>query len=149
MTKVNPNSKTETESDILLLAIVKSDFISLSIKKNFKYLNDFQNRNFSIFFLTKVNPNNGNQIKIRDISMGHPKIWHNIFLWLKQFRLFQWLSKLKFLSFMTKKDRRNGNETKSENFPCGIFKSNSIYFFIKKYYTISMTFKMKISHFYD
>ena len=150
MTKVSPNSKTETESDILLLAIVKSDFISLSMKKFLSISMTFKTEtSLFFFFLTKVNPNNGNQIKIRDISMGHPKIWHNIFFWSKQFKLFQWLSKLKFLSFMTKKDRRNGNETKSENFPCGIFKSNSIHFFIKKYYTISITFKMKISHFYD
>ena len=74
MTKVSPNSKTETESDILLLAIVKSDFISLSMKKILSISMTFKTETSLFFFLTKVNPNNGNQIKIRDISMGHPKI---------------------------------------------------------------------------
>ena len=46
MTKVNPNNGNETKSDIFPWDIFKSDiFFYQSI---LKYLNDFQNRNFSI-----------------------------------------------------------------------------------------------------
>ena len=41
--------------------------------------------------------------------------------------IFQWLSKSKFLSFLTKVDRRNRNETKSDIFPRDIFKSGIIF----------------------
>ena len=34
---------------------------------------------------------------------------------------------------MTKEKPNNGNETKSDIFPWSIFKSDSIYFFIKNY----------------
>ena len=39
--------------------------------------------------------------------------------------------KMKFLSFMTKVNPKNGNKTKSDIFPWGILKSDAI-FFIKK-----------------
>ena len=49
MTKVNPNNGNETKSDIFPWNIFKSDiFFYQSI---LKYLNDFQNRNFSILWL--------------------------------------------------------------------------------------------------
>ena len=47
------------------------------------------------------------------------------------------------LCFMTKVNPNNGNETKSDVFAWD--KS----FFIKNYQSISMTFKIKISQFYD
>ena len=50
---------------------------------------------------------------------------------------------------MTKVNPNNGNETKSDIFPWDIFKSDTISFFIKNYENISMTFKIKISQFYD
>ena len=34
---------------------------------------------------------------------------------------------------MTKLDRDNKNEAKSDNFPCDIFKSDTISFFMKKF----------------
>ena len=46
---------------------------------------------------------------------------------------------------MTKVKPNNENETKSDIFPWGIFKSDVTSFFIKKYENISMTFKIKLS----
>ena len=42
-------------------------------------------------------------------------------------KVFQWLSKSKFLSFMIKMKPNDGNETKSDIFPLGIFKSDIIF----------------------
>ena len=50
---------------------------------------------------------------------------------------------------MTKVNLNNGNETKSDIFPWDIFKSDIISFYIKKYSSTSMTFKIDISQFYD
>ena len=44
---------------------------------------------------------------------------------------------------MTKVNPNNENEKKSDIFPRDIVKSDVIYFFIKKYQSISMTFKIK------
>ena len=46
---------------------------------------------------------------------------------------------------MTKVNLNNGNETKSDIFSWDIFKFETISFLIKKYESISMTFKIKIS----
>ena len=43
------------------------------------------------------------------------------------------LSKSRFLSFITKVNPNNGNETKAAIFPWNIFKSDVIHFFVKKY----------------
>ena len=40
------------------------------------------------------------------------------------FKIFQWLPKSKFLSFMIKMNPSNGNETRSDIFPRGIFKAD-------------------------
>ena len=45
----------------------------------------------------------------------------------KNIPVLQWISKSKFLSFMTKVNPNNGNETKSEIFPWDIFKSDIIF----------------------
>ena len=50
---------------------------------------------------------------------------------------------------MTKKNLSNGNKTKSDIFPWIIFKSDATSFFIKKYESILITFKIKITQFYD
>ena len=52
MTKVNPNNKNETKSDIFRWGIFKSDTKSFLIKNILIYFNDFQNRNFSILWDT-------------------------------------------------------------------------------------------------
>ena len=57
--------------------------------------------------------------------------------------------KNQFLSFMTKVNSNNGSKTKSDRSPWDICKSYVIYFFIKKYGSISMIFKIKFSQFYD
>ena len=50
---------------------------------------------------------------------------------------------------MTKVKPNNGNEIKWDIFLWGRFKSDTISFFIKKYYNISMPFKIKISQYYE
>ena len=45
----------------------------------------------------------------------------------KYYKVFQWLYKLKFLSFVTKVNLNNGNEAKSDIFPWDIFKSDIIF----------------------
>ena len=50
---------------------------------------------------------------------------------------------------MTKVNLSNENERKSDIFPWDIFKSDTIFFLIKKYQNISITFKIEISQFYD
>ena len=50
---------------------------------------------------------------------------------------------------MTNVNPNNENETKSDIFPWNIFKSDTIFFLIKKYLSISMTFKIEIPQFYD
>ena len=63
------------------------------------------------------------------------------FSFIKKIKVFKWLSKLKFFSFVTKGNTINGDETKSDNFSWDIS-----YFFIKKV-SISMTFKSEILSF--
>ena len=46
----------------------------------------------------------------------------------KNIKIFQVLSKLKFLHFMTKVNPNNGIETKSDIFPWNIFKSDMIFY---------------------
>ena len=50
---------------------------------------------------------------------------------IKKVKVFQWLSKLKFISFMTEVNLNNGNETKSKNFPFEICKSEIIFLLSK------------------
>ena len=64
-------------------------------------------------------------------------------------KIFQNLSKSKFLSFMIKVNPNSENVTKSVIFVWGIFKSDVVFFFIKKYWSISMLFKIEFSQFYD
>ena len=50
---------------------------------------------------------------------------------------------------MTKMNLNNRKETKSDIFPYDTFKSDSISLFIKICISISMTFKIVISQFYE
>ena len=45
----------------------------------------------------------------------------------KKIKIFQYFSKSKFLSFMTKENLSNGNKTKSDIFSWDIFKSDIIF----------------------
>ena len=59
--------------------------------------------------MTKVNPENGIETK-HDIFLG---TYSNMMpFFVKNIQVFQWLSKPKFLSFMTKVNPSNGNKTK-------------------------------------
>ena len=49
----------------------------------------------------------------------------------KHIKVFQWLSKSKFLSFLTKVNPNNENKRKSDIFPWGIFKHHIISFLSK------------------
>ena len=62
--------------------------------------------------MTEVNLDNGNETKSR-FPMGHIQVRHHIFF-IENSTIFQWLSKLKFLSFITKVNPNNGNGTKSD-----------------------------------
>ena len=67
--------------------------------------------------------------KTRYFSMRYIQIWRHIYIYIYDVRLkvFQWLSKLTFLSFMTKVNPNSGNETKPDIFPLDIFKSDILY----------------------
>ena len=63
--------------------------------------------------MNKVNPNNGNEAK-SDIFPWDIFKSDTISFLSKNIKIFQWLSKSKFLSFMTKVNPSKGNETKSD-----------------------------------
>ena len=125
MTKVKPNNEKETKSDIFPRDIFKSDTISFFIKKILKYFNDFQNQNFSVLWLkwTQTMEMKQNQTFFHGT---YSNLTPYLFL-LKNIKIFQWLSKSKFLSFMTKVNPNNGIETKSDIFLWDIFKSDVIF----------------------
>ena len=81
--------------------------------------------------MTVVNPNNENDTKSDIFSWDIFKS-DTIPFFIKNTKLFQWLSKSKFLTFMTKVNQNNGNKTKSDIFLLDIFKSDTVSFFIKK-----------------
>ena len=54
-----------------------------------------------------------------------------LFFLPKNIKVFQWLTRSKFFSFMTKVNSNNGNETKSDNFPRDTFKPDIINFLTK------------------
>ena len=61
--------------------------------------------------MIKAKPNNGNETKSDTFPWDYIQILHNIFF-IKNIKVFQSLSKSKCLSFMTKLNPKNGNETK-------------------------------------
>ena len=63
--------------------------------------------------MTKVNPDNGNETKSDIFPWDIFKSGTISFL-SKYIKVFQWLSKSQFLSFMAKVNPDNGNETKSD-----------------------------------
>ena len=80
-----------------------------------KYFNDLQNQNFSVLWLkwTQTMEIKQNQTFFHGTYSNptpHPFLSKNI-------EVFPWISKLKFLNFMTKVKSDNGNETKSDIFP--------------------------------
>ena len=90
---------------------------NLFYQKFLKYFNDFQNRNFSVLLLkwTQIVKMKQNQTFAHG---AYSNLTPNHFL-SKNIEVFQWLSKLKFLSFMTKDNPSDRNETKSDIFSVG------------------------------
>ena len=78
-----------------------------------------------VSFVTKVNPNNGNETKSGIFPLDVLKSDSISFL-SKSIKIFQWPSKSKFVSFMTKVNLNDRNETKSDIFPWNIFNSHAI-----------------------
>ena len=66
--------------------------------------------------MTKVNLSNGNETKPDTFPGDISKSASISFFLSKYIKVFQWLSKSEFLSFMTKVKPNNGNETKSDIF---------------------------------
>ena len=84
--------------------------------------------------------------KNRHFSMGFLQIQQTPYLFCENIlKLFQWLSKSKSHSFMTEVNTNNGNETKSNIFPWGIFKSATISFHISNFTYFAHSFYIKIS----
>ena len=50
--------------------------------------------------------------------------YSNLTLYHKNIKVFQWLSKSKFLGFVTQVNLNNRNDTKSDIFPWGIFETD-------------------------
>ena len=73
--------------------------------------------------MTKVNPKYGNETKSEIFPWDIFK--SNVFFYQK-IKIIQWLSKSKFLSFITKVNPNNGNKAKSDIFSWDIFKSDNI-----------------------
>ena len=77
--------------------------------------------------MTKVNLNNGSKTESDIFPWEIFKSDIISFFLSKYLKVFQCLSKPKFLSFMTKLNSNNGIETKSSIFPWGLFKSDIIF----------------------
>ena len=95
-------------------------------QKILKYFNDFQNRNFSVLCLEWTQP-----IEMKQNQTFSHGTYSNVTPYLslsKNIKIFQWLSKSKFVSFMTKVDQNIGIGAKSDFFSWDIFKSDSIFY---------------------
>ena len=125
MTKVNPNNGNEIKLDIFPLWHIQIWHYIFFYQNILKYFNDFQNRNFSVLWLkwTQTNEMKQNQTFFHGT---YSDLTTNLFS-LKNIKVFQWLSKLKFLSFMTKVNLNNGVETKSDIFAWDVFRSGIIF----------------------
>ena len=65
----------------------------------------------------------------------------------RNIKVFQWPSKSKFLSFMTKVNPSNGNETKSDIFSWDIFKTDTLSFLSKNIKVFQCLSKSKVLSF--
>ena len=52
MAEINPNNGNKTSSDIFRWDIIRSDVIYFFYEKTLKHFNEFQNKTFSILWLT-------------------------------------------------------------------------------------------------
>ena len=94
-------------------------------QKTSKYFNDFQNWSFSVLWLKRIQTMELEQNQTF-FHGTYSNLMSYLFL-LKTIKKLQWLEKSNFLSFMTKMNPNNGNETKSDIFHWYIFKSEIIF----------------------
>ena len=110
--------------------IIKSDIIFFD-QKILKYFNDFQNRNFSDLWLKWIQT-----MEMKQNQSFFHGAYSNLtsyhFL-SKNIKVFQWFLKSKYLSYMTKVNPNNGNETKSDIFKWDILKLDIIFHWSVKY----------------
>ena len=102
---MKPNNVNKTKSGIFPWDKLKSDTKSFFIKKMLKHFNDFQNRNFSVLWLkwTQTMEMKQNQTFFHG-TYSHLTPYLSL---SKIINIFQYHSKSKFLSFMTKVDPNN------------------------------------------
>ena len=116
MTKVNPNNRNETKSDIFPWDIFKFNTICFFYQSILKCFNDFQNQNFWILWLKWTQKR-----KMKLNQTFFHRVYSNLTRFLsKHIKVFQCPSKLKFLNFMTKVNPSHGNEIKSDIFSWNI-----------------------------
>ena len=120
--KISLKQRSLTKLDTVWEDVIKSSIIFY--QKTLKYFNGLQNRNFSVLWLKWTQTLEINQIRHFPWDIFKSD---TMSLLSKNIKVFQWLSKSKFLSFMTKVNPNNGNETKSDIFPWDIFKSDIIF----------------------
>ena len=124
MTKVNRSYGNETNSDIFSWDIYKSDAVSF-LSKKVKYLNYFQNRNFLALWLKQTQT-----VEMKQNQTFAHRTYSNLTSYIllsEKNKVFKWLLKSKFLSFMNEVNPNDGNETKSDIFSCDIFKRDIIF----------------------
>ena len=102
---------------------MKSDIIFLS--KNIKVFQWLSKSKF-LSFITKMNPNNGNEKKQIFFYGTYSNLTPYLFL-SKDIKVFQWLPKSKFLSFMTKMNPNNQDEARLDFFLWDIFKFDIVF----------------------
>ena len=92
--------------------------------------------------------------KSMETMMQNQIFFHQIWdlFWSKHIKIFQCLSKSKFLNFMTKVNPNNGNKTNSDIFPMDIFKSDIIFIgrkilkYFNDFYNFQSHYKSKRNH---
>ena len=102
---MKPNNINKTKSGIFPWDKLKSDTKSFFIKKMLKHFNDFQNRNFSVLWLKWTQT-----MKMKQNQTFFHGTYSHLTPYLslsKIINIFQYHSKSKFLSFMTKVDPNN------------------------------------------
>ena len=88
-----------------------------------KYFNDFQNWVFPVLWLKWTQT-----MEMKQNQTFFHGTYSNLAPFLsKHILVFKWLSKSKFLDFLTKVNLNNGNDTKSDIFPRDVFKSDIIF----------------------
>ena len=92
ITKVNPNNRNETKSDIFTWDRFKSDTISF-LPKSIKVCQRLSKSEFSVLWLKWIQTMG--RSKIRHFSTGHVQIWHQ-YLFIKKYKSISMTFKISF-----------------------------------------------------